>query len=130
MLSDGRIVFETEDGTQVFDAHGNEIAPEVISPEEIPDDRPSWEDWVAAGVAFENLEEEREAILAYQQDLDAAEARLADGPITAEEMADFERLLNEVPVGTNTPSRLVEEPTLHDAPPLLDLDSLDILETR
>ncbi|MEL6933399.1 MAG: hypothetical protein AAFO17_09940 [Pseudomonadota bacterium] len=46
-LEDGRRVFKTEDGTQVFDQFGEEVGPEVIAPEDIDDSAPRWEDFKA-----------------------------------------------------------------------------------
>lgn len=85
VLPDGRRVFKTEDGQQVFDEHGNELDPSIIDPDEISDSAPRWEEAEDALDAAQELEAERAELLAYQAKLDEARERLDSGEITQEE---------------------------------------------
>ena len=55
VLEDGRRVFKTEDGTQVFDEFGHEVDADTLSPDEISGNRPTWEQ-------FSDLLDRREAL--------------------------------------------------------------------
>src|SRR5688572_6312748 len=44
VLPDGRRVFKTRDGTEVFDEFGTAVSAEEITPDQIADDKPRWED--------------------------------------------------------------------------------------
>lgn len=43
VLEDGRRVFKTEDGTQVFDEFGTEVQADEVDPLQIDDSLPTWE---------------------------------------------------------------------------------------
>ena len=89
VLPDGRRVFETEDGVRVFDEKGNELDASVITPGEIDDSHPKWEDYARARQRVDGLEQQRTDILDYQAKLDDARERLDAGDMTRDE---FERL--------------------------------------
>lgn len=93
VLPDGRRVFKTEDGTRVFDEHGQELRTEEIAPDEIADERPRWETAEAEIDKLEALKQERADILDYQQKLDAARERLDAGDMTKDE---FEQLRKDL----------------------------------
>ncbi|WP_186388787.1 hypothetical protein [Stappia sp. TSB10P1A] len=93
VLPDGRRVFKTEDGLRVFDEHGQELSDTTIHPTEIDDKRPRWETARDAIDQYEALTQEREAILTYQQKLDAARERIDAGEISREE---FDELRDEL----------------------------------
>ena len=95
VLPDGRRVFKTEDGLHVVDEYGQELSPDVISPEEIADARPRWEEASDAIDRLEALTQEREELLDYQAKLDDARKRLDNGDLTREE---FDRLRTELQV--------------------------------
>ena len=89
VMDDGRRVFRTEDGTQVFDEFGQEVVREDINPETIPDTAPQWEVFNTLRIQGAALELERQELLAYQDRLDAARDTIAEGNITE---ADLEAL--------------------------------------
>ncbi|MEM1151618.1 MAG: hypothetical protein AAGI03_13855 [Pseudomonadota bacterium] len=90
VLPDGRRVFKTEDGTQVFDEHGQEVSPEVIDPASVPDRLPSWEEFETETAEHTRLEEERARLIERQQHLDEAETRLEDGELSEGDLDDLE----------------------------------------
>lgn len=45
-IDDGRRVFKTEDGVQVFDEFGTEIAPSVLDFELIDASKPTWKNFL------------------------------------------------------------------------------------
>lgn len=89
VLPDGRRVFETEDGLRVFDEKGNELDASVITPEEIDDSKPRWEELERNRDVVKALEQQRTDILDYQAKLDDARERIDAGDMTHDE---FERL--------------------------------------
>lgn len=93
VLPDGRRVFKTQDGSQVFDEFGVPVDPSVIAPDQIADQHPRWEQYQPVRAEQERLVQERQTILQYQQRLDEARERLNGGEMTREE---YERLRVEL----------------------------------
>ena len=94
-LEDGRRVFKTESGLQVFDEYGVELSADVISPDEIPDHLPRWEQVEEALNELERLEAEQAELLEYQADLDEAQELLDGGEMTQEQ---FDNLREQIAV--------------------------------
>lgn len=89
VLPDGRRVFKTEDGLQVFDEFGDEVDRTIVDPDTIADERPTWEMFRPVLEQRQMLEEQRADILDYQANLDEARERLDAGDITREEFNDL-----------------------------------------
>lgn len=96
VMDDGRRVFKTEDGTQVFDEYGNEVARGELDPDLIDDSRPIWESYQPELEAYDGLKEERETILDYQDRLDDTRERINEDNITEAELAELESDLDEI----------------------------------
>tara|TARA_R110002167_G_scaffold30531_10_gene101064 strand:+ start:99 stop:839 length:741 start_codon:yes stop_codon:yes gene_type:complete len=90
VLPDGRRVFKTEDGSQVFDENGNPVSPDEVSPEAIPDSDPKWEEFQGWVHESQRLDQERKDLLNYQDRLDAARERMGDENLTTEELNSLE----------------------------------------
>ena len=98
VMDDGRRVFRTEDGTQVFDEFGQEVVREEINPETIPDTAPQWEVFNTLRIQGAALELERQELLACQDRLDAARDTIAEGNITEAALEALETsLANDMP---------------------------------
>lgn len=113
-LEDGRRVFETEDGLRVFDEFGNELSPDVITPDQIPNHKPSWEYFSEGQTLVRELEAEQAELLDYQSDLDEAAERLDNGTLTGEEYDDLRADLRETApdaVRAHIPGMEISEPT-------------------
>ncbi|MFN3171229.1 MAG: hypothetical protein ACE37E_11110 [Hyphomicrobiales bacterium] len=95
VLEDGRRVFETEDGLRVFDEFGNELSADTITPEEIPDQYPSWEHYLGRQQNVQTLEAEQTELLDFQTDLDAATDRLDSGDLTVDEYDELRAELRD-----------------------------------
>jgi hypothetical protein len=93
VMDDGRRVFKTEDGTQVFDEFGVEVALDELDPAEIPDSNPRWEEYAPLLTQETELEQEREILLDYQQQLDEAREALVEGEITEAELEELQASL-------------------------------------
>lgn len=93
VLPDGRRVFKTVDGTRIFDEHGTEVID--FDPNEIEDERPRWERMRDLQAADAALTAERAELLAYQDRLDTARARLDAGEITKDELDTLMKGLRE-----------------------------------
>ena len=93
VLPDGRRVFKTEDGTQVFDEDGTELDPSIVEPTSIADERPTWETYKPLLDEKTRLLAERQELFAYQTRLDEARERLDSGEMTREE---FDRVREEL----------------------------------
>ena len=90
VLEDGRRVFRTKDGTQVFDEFGEEVSADVIHPDAIDPAAPTWEAFSAKLDERNELVQQREGILAYQNRLDEARSEIEDGEISLEELEVLE----------------------------------------
>lgn len=98
VMDDGRRVFRTEDGTQVFDEFGVEVGLDELDPAEIPDSGPRWEEYAPLLTQETELEQEREILLDYQQQLDEAREALVEGEITEAELEELQaRLIENMP---------------------------------
>ena len=99
VLSDGRRVFRTADGSRVFDEFGVEVSPDELDFDEIPEDGPTWEEYEREMNKRKSLLTERRELLDYQEELDKAREGLSDGEISQEELeeldADLETLMPE-----------------------------------
>lgn len=96
VLDDGRRVFKTEDGTQVFDEFGEKVGPEIIDPDEVDDSKTTWEEYAQAREAEQALASERSQLIEFQQKLDEARDEIADGQITVDELNDLEAQLDQL----------------------------------
>lgn len=111
VMEDGRRVFRTEDGTQVFDEHGVEITQDELDFELIDDKAPTWEAFSRGVEERANLVAERESLFEYQQKLDDARERISEGEISEAELEELDNDLLEVMpdrVREHTPG--IEEP--------------------
>lgn len=90
VLPDGRRVFLTVDGRQVFDEHGQEVSPEEIEASSIPDDAPRWEELQHQRKGVEDLHRERDKLIEQQKKLDEAEQRHESGELTGGELDALE----------------------------------------
>lgn len=95
VMEDGRRVFKTEDGMQVFDEFGEEVSPEDLDPELIEDSRPTYEAYAADMEALAALEAERTQILEFQEQVDAAREQIVDGEISEADLEDLDADLME-----------------------------------
>lgn len=93
VLPDGRRVFKTEDGTRIFDEHGQEVTD--FDPHEIEDTRPRYEEFQVVNDGYIGLQEERRQLLEYQSRLDGARERLDAGDITKDELDELMSGLRE-----------------------------------
>lgn len=90
VLEDGRRVFKTEDGTQVFDEHGEEVGADVVDPASIGDEHPTWESYQTLRLEKSQIEVERTEILEFQERLDDAREQTADGQISEVDLEALE----------------------------------------
>ena len=67
VMADGRRVFKTEDGTQVFDQHGDEVGADELDPELIDASRPTYESYSALTDQKLTLETERAELCAFRR---------------------------------------------------------------
>jgi len=86
VLPDGRRVFRTRDGKQVFDEHGWEVSPDTLKADAIDPRRPTWEDLQGARDQEKRIIEERDRLDQYQQKLDEARNKVNEGNLTKEEL--------------------------------------------
>lgn len=134
VLDDGRRVFKTEDGLQVFDEHGNELNHNIIHPDEISNSNPRWEQYQNAVDRLEELNQGRSDALVFQDKLDNIQDRLDNGEITQAEFEDLRQdLIDSAPqtimgnaakrgldVGSRIPDLSSETP--HMEPSISEID--------
>ena len=113
VMDDGRRVFKTEDGTQVFDEFGTELPADEIDPLQIDDSHPTWEAFSAKNELEQSLEAERAQIIEFQEQADAARERIAQGGISEDELAELDAALSRAmpdAVRIHIPSMTPQEP--------------------
>ena len=99
VLEDGRRVFKTEDGTQVFDEFGTEIHADEVDPLQIDDSLPTWEAFSAKNDLEQSLEAERAQIFEFQEKVDAARDQIAEGDISETDLEALDAdLLDAMPL--------------------------------
>ncbi|WP_171173706.1 hypothetical protein [Ruegeria sp. HKCCD8929] len=96
VMDDGRRVFRTMDGLQVFDEFGQEVSHDEIDPAMISDEHPFWEDYQPAFAEQQALMNERDELLAFQERLDEAREEIADGEISKAELEDLDAELADM----------------------------------
>lgn len=82
VMDDGRRVFRTADGEQVFDEFGGEVSAEELNPDLIDPSYPTWEAFSAEVEQRQELTQQRTEILEFQEKVDAAHEQIADGEIS------------------------------------------------
>ena len=75
VLPDGRRVFKTEDGMRVMDEFGDEVSPDILSADEIPDHKDRFEPYWRDHTTRVELVREREDLFEYQGKLDRSRER-------------------------------------------------------
>jgi hypothetical protein len=90
VMPDGRRVFRTEDGTKVFDEFGEEVGPEELDPDMIPEGAPTWEAFNEERGTMDRLVKERTELLEYQEKLDAARDEINGGEISEADLDSLE----------------------------------------
>lgn len=90
VLPDGRHVFKTRDGLQVFDERGQAVSGDIIAPDMIGDTRTRWEDFKAADDEKSRLLKERDDLHAFQAKSDAAREELDRGGVTADRLDELD----------------------------------------
>ncbi|MEM6499136.1 MAG: hypothetical protein AAF709_20740 [Pseudomonadota bacterium] len=116
VLEDGRRVFRTEDGAQVFDEHGDEVGPEEISPDEIDPTLPSWEAYKAERDLEHALVEERTQLLDFQAKLDETRTEVDGRDISTERLEELDAELAAMMPPTIATSSNTPEPADHSEP--------------
>jgi hypothetical protein len=96
VMPDGRRVFKTEDGTQVFDEFGVAVLSDELEPTDIPDSAPTWEAFSSAMSDANRLDIERGQLIAYQQKLDDARELVSEGDISDVELSELESDLDKM----------------------------------
>lgn len=98
VMEDGRRVFKTEDGTQVFDEFGTAASGDEIDFEAISNDKPTWEAYSAKLANKDDLELEREQLFESQKKVDQARDAISDGEIPRDELDELDAdLLDAMP---------------------------------
>lgn len=113
VIEDGRRVFRTEDGTQVFDEFGAEVGRDEIDPALIGDEFPTWESYAPLLAENNRLTAEREQLLDYQERLDEARDQIDGGKISEADLEELDAELAEFmppTVRQNVPGMAMPEP--------------------
>lgn len=90
VMEDDRRVFKSEDGSFVIDEFGENVSHDEINFDMIPDDNPSAETFMRAKQAEGNLLAERQKIHEFQEKLDTAHEKIADGEVSKSELDELD----------------------------------------
>ena len=133
-MEDGRRVFRTEDGAQVFDEFGAEVTGDVLNPALIPTSAPTWEQACPEIEAKNALIAEHASLLEYQGKLDNAREAVANGEISEADLSEFETELRETMPDTvraqlpeGHPAAQVEQTATSQTPSLDGLNGFSML---
>jgi len=115
VMEDGRRVFKTEDGTQVFDEKGTEVTRDELDFDLISPSAPTWEQRLELLGKRNQLTTERKQILEFQEKVDQAREKVADGKISSDELDELDAELSDAtPVSVK--KYLKGAPTVENAP--------------
>ncbi|MEM1369879.1 MAG: hypothetical protein AAGG02_18110 [Cyanobacteria bacterium P01_H01_bin.15] len=89
-LEDGRRVFKTEDGTQVFDEFGAEMSEDEVAFESIAPDKPTWEEFQIEIELEQSLIVEQNQLLEFQNQLDDVREISSKDGTTVDELSELE----------------------------------------
>jgi len=92
-LDDGTRVFKSEDGTWAVDEHGNRLNNDTHDVDQIPDTKHSAEEYLDSHEQKNQLMNERQEILDYQEMLDGARERSNSDDFTKEELDALDKEL-------------------------------------
>lgn len=99
VMDDGRRVFRTEDGAQVFDEFGGEVTTEELNPDLIDPSYPTWEAFSAEVDQRQELTQQRTEILEFQEKVDSAHEQIAEGEISEADLESLDAdLLDAMPL--------------------------------
>lgn len=95
VMEDGRRVFKTEDGAQVFDEFGQEVKQDELDFGLIKPSDPTWESFSGLSEERNQLNQERSQLFEFQQKLDDAREKADSGDLTEEGLKDLDADLLE-----------------------------------
>lgn len=90
VLPDGRHVFKTADGRQVFDERGAEVPLKIVDPETISDNHPHWENFKAVKDSEGKLVAEQNTLIHFQAKVDDARERAGKSDMSKKELDDLD----------------------------------------
>lgn len=90
VMSDGRRVFLTEDGTRAYDETGKEVTRDELDFDLIPKGSPTWEQHQEMMRRRQEAMRERERILEFQRKVDRARDCLDEGAIPKSELDELD----------------------------------------
>ena len=112
VMEDGRRVFKTEDGTQVFDEFDQFVSREELDYDLIGPERPTLESYRQKIYSRDGLEAKREELLTVQKKLDETRERVSEGGHTQEDLEEMDAELQDLlPDDVKTHVTGVETPT-------------------
>jgi len=98
-LEDGTRVFKSEDGQRVYDEQGSLLSPDIVHPDEIPDNFEKAEPYLEILDGIKKHEAIDQNLIDYQEKLDDTREQLDNGDLTQEEFeAIREEIQNDMPI--------------------------------
>jgi histidinol dehydrogenase len=95
VMEDGRRVFKSEDGSYVIDEFGKTVDGTELDAMLIPDSNPTAEVYASELSLKEELTQQRQDILEFQEKVDAARENTAEGDISEQELDELDAELLE-----------------------------------
>lgn len=95
VMEDGRRVFRTEDGSQAFDESGKEVTRDELDFAAIDPSSPTWENYQPIFIEQNRLVAERKGILEFQEKVDSARDKIAEGDISKADLDGLDADLAE-----------------------------------
>ncbi|MEP1577200.1 hypothetical protein [Roseibium album] len=95
-LPGGTRVFKTEDNQKVFDEHGTEIGADILSPDQIGDDRPKWDQFSDVEGDIQDIDEALAEAITFQEKIEALRSRSEANELTQDELDALEQELDDI----------------------------------
>jgi len=112
-LPDGTRVFKTEDNQKVFDEHGTEIGADILSPDQIGDDRPKWDQFSDIEGDIETIDDALAETITFQEKIEELRNQSEGEGLTRDEMDALEQKLDDiVPESFREEAELTSDPVL------------------
>ena len=90
VMEDGRRIFKSEDGSFAIDEFGKDVSRDEVDFDLIPDGNTTAEAFLANEDAVAQAKQERQRIYDYQEKLDVAREKIADGEIPEAELEELD----------------------------------------
>lgn len=111
VLPDGRHVFRTEDGKNVFDEEGHKVDPDVITPSKISAKSTSWDHFSANRDETDKVKSKLNKEVTTLEKIDELQVELDNGKPTADKLKELNEQLDGLMAGSLEQEYAIPDPS-------------------